>query len=153
MVSLLCDPMEHASSQPSDSTSSSPPGASEVESQLAHLPQETGHDLAGLFKLLADETRLRIVFFLLQKDELNVRTFCHLLGQSQPAVSHHLAMLKEAGLLESRRDGKHNFYRVMPQRMQQFVDLLFGGPPDQPRRFRLDNCVLTYSRDEAASGD
>ena len=123
------------------------PKAQEADLDLANLPVETGHTLAGLFKLLADETRLRIIYFLLQKDEINVRTFCGLLGQSQPAVSHHLAMLKEAGILEARRDGKHNFYRLMPKRAQQLVDVLFGGRPDQPRRFRLDDCVLTYSRD------
>ena len=119
----------------------------DTDSDLASLPQETGHTLAGLFKLLADETRLRIIYFLLQKDEINVRTFCRLLGQSQPAVSHHLAMLKEAGILDSRRDGKHNFYRVVPRRAQEFADVLFGGRPDQPRRFRLNDCVLTYSHD------
>ena len=64
----------------------------EADLDLALLPADTGHTLAGLFKLLADETRLRIIYFLLQKDEINVRTFCGLLGQSQPAVSHHLAM-------------------------------------------------------------
>jgi ArsR family transcriptional regulator len=137
MVSLLLDAMERANTRLN---------TTDAEAEVAQLPEETGHNLANLFKLLADETRLRIVYFLLQKDEINVRTFCSLLGQSQPAVSHHLAMLKEAGLLDSRRDGKHNFYRLMPQRMQQFVDLLFGGPPEQPRRFRLDDCVLTYSR-------
>jgi ArsR family transcriptional regulator len=136
MVALLLDSMPdatHAKGQ-------------EADLDLVNLPVDTGHTLAGLFKLLADETRLRIIYFLLQKDEINVRTFCGLLGQSQPAVSHHLAMLKEAGILESRRDGKHNFYRLMPKRAQQFVDVLFGGPPDQPRRFRLDDGVLTYSR-------
>lgn len=137
MVSLLLDSVP-------DSTRVKTP---EADMDLANLPVETSHSLAGLFKLLADETRLRVIYFLLQKDEINVRTFCNLLGQSQPAVSHHLAMLKEAGLLESRRDGKHNFYRLMPKRAQQFVDVLFGGPADQPRRFRLDDCVLTYSRD------
>jgi DNA-binding transcriptional ArsR family regulator len=138
MVSLLLDAMERSDRSKSLNT----------DIEVAHLPEDTGHGLASLFKLLSDETRLRIVYFLLQKEEINVRTFCRLLGQSQPAVSHHLAMLKEAGLLDSRRDGKHNFYRLMPQRMQQFVDLMFGGPPEQPRRFRLDDCVLTYSRDE-----
>lgn len=121
----------------------------EPELKLAHLPEDTGHGLAGLFKLLSDETRLRIMYFLMQKDEINVRTFCRLLGQSQPAVSHHLAMLKEAGVLDSRRDGKHNFYHLVPKRVQTFVDLMFGGTPDQPRRFRIDDCVLTYSRDGA----
>jgi DNA-binding transcriptional ArsR family regulator len=119
----------------------------EADLDLVHLPIDTGHTLAGLFKLLGDETRLKIIHFLLQKDEINVRTFCHLLGQSQPAVSHHLAMLKEAGILDARRDGKHNYYRLMPKRAQEFADVLFGGRPEQERRFRLDDCVLTYARD------
>jgi len=129
-----------------DSIPDSTPKTQEADLDLANLPDETGNTLAGLFKLLADETRLRIIYFLLQKDEINVRTFCHLLGQSQPAVSHHLAMLKEAGILDSRREGKHNFYRVVPKRAQEFADVLFGGRADQPRRFRVNDCVLTYSR-------
>jgi ArsR family transcriptional regulator len=136
MVSLLLDSLPDTSHAKT----------TEADLDVASLPADTGHTLAGLFKLLADETRLRIIYFLLQKDEINVRTFCNLLGQSQPAVSHHLAMLKEAGLLDSRRDGKHNFYRVVPKRAKMFVDVLFGGPPDQPRRFQLDDNVLTYSR-------
>src|SRR3954468_6448641 len=106
MVALLADSLPAA-------THLKPP---EADLDLTNLPAETGHTLANLFKLLADETRLRIIYFLLQKDEINVRTFCGVLGQSQPAVSHHLAMLKEAGLLDSRRDGKHNFYRLVPKR-------------------------------------
>ena len=137
MVSLLLDSMPDAI----------PVKAPQAETELTPLPADTGRTLANLFKLLADETRLRIIYFLLQQDEINVRTVCRLLGQSQPAVSHHLAMLKEAGILDSRRDGKHNFYRLMPKRAQQFVDVLFGGTAEQPRRFRLDDCVLTYSRD------
>ncbi len=138
MVSLLAETSEKkARSKPA-----------EMELNLDPLPSETGHSLAGLFKLLSDETRLRIVYFLMQKKELNVRTFCRLLDQSQPAVSHHLAMLKEAGVLDSRREGKHNFYRLMPKRVQSFVDLLFGGAPDEPRQFRLDDCILTYSREK-----
>ena len=136
MVSLLLDSIPDMTHSKVD-----------TDQDIAQLPTDTAHALAGLFKLLADETRLRIMYFLLQKDEINVRTFCRLLGQSQPAVSHHLAMLKEAGLLDSRRDGKHNFYRLMPKRAQDLVDVLFGGRPEQPRRFRLDDCVLTYARD------
>ena len=60
---------------------------------LATLGEDTAHDLVQLFKLLADETRLRIMYYLMQQDELNVRTLCRLLRQSQPAVSHHLALL------------------------------------------------------------
>lgn len=140
MVSLLLETKDRTATMTQSSQD-------HVASDLTRLPDDTSHNLANLFKLLADETRLRIIYFLFQSEEINVRTFCRLLGQSQPAVSHHLALLKEAGILESRRDGKHNFYHVVPKQLQTLVDLLFGGPPDQPRKFRLDDCVLTYQRD------
>ena len=84
--------------------------------QLGHSVPEVSdqsvRELAQVFKLLSDETRLRILFYLaLSPDgELHVTDLCHRLGQSQPAVSHHLALLRVSGLIESRREGKHNFY-------------------------------------------
>ena len=77
--------------------------------ELRALPDQVTTSLVELFKLLADETRLRILFLLQQRNELNVRSLCRLLSQSQPAVSHHLALLRAAGLIKMRRDGKHNF--------------------------------------------
>ena len=77
---------------------------------LGSIRSRTGQ----VFKLLSDETRLRILFYLaLSPDgELHVTDLCNRLGQSQPAVSHHLALLRVSGLIESRREGKHNFYCV-----------------------------------------
>ncbi|WP_254511172.1 ArsR/SmtB family transcription factor [Anatilimnocola floriformis] len=117
---------------------------------LERLPAETGKELVQLFKLLSDETRLRILYFLMQQEELNVRTLCDLLQQSQPAVSHHLALLRVAGIIECRRDGKHNFYHLVPKRFQHFLDMLFVIENGQPRRIRIENALLTYSHDEAA---
>jgi ArsR family transcriptional regulator len=74
-------------------------------------------DLAASFKLLSDETRLRVLSLLVQYGEVNVRSLCEFLDQSQPAVSHHLAMLREAGLVRARRDGKHNYYRCIPEKL------------------------------------
>jgi ArsR family transcriptional regulator len=96
-----------------------------VAADLATLEQASANELVMLFKLLADETRLRILHYLMQKPELNVRTFVGLLGQTQPAVSHHLALLREAGVLQCRRDGKHNFYRLAAKRCQAFLDTAF----------------------------
>jgi len=115
--------------------------------ELATLETETARDLVQLFKLLADETRLRIMYYLMQKEELNVRTLCRLLQQSQPAVSHHLALLRVAGLIECRRDGKHNFYRLVPKRCQMFLDTVFGVSGQETRKVRVDDAVLTYGRD------
>lgn len=77
-------------------------------------------EAAGLFKLFADETRLRILLLLKQEQELNVQSLCGLLRQAQPAVSHHLALLREADMVQLRRSGKHHFYRLRPKR---FADI------------------------------
>ncbi len=69
---------------------------------------------ANLFKALGDETRLRIVA-LLSHGELCV---CHLeaaLDIAQPAASRHLAVLKNAGVVDTRRDGNWIHYRLAPQ--------------------------------------
>lgn len=116
---------------------------------LERLPEATGKELVQLFKLMSDETRLRILYFLMQREELNVRTLCDLLEQSQPAVSHHLALLRVAGIIECRRDGKHNFYHLVPKRFQHFLDMLFVVEEGQPRRIRIENALLTYSHDGA----
>jgi ArsR family transcriptional regulator len=116
----------------------------EVES-MPELAETTVKELVSIFKLLSDETRLRILFYLTQRDELHVRALCSLLGQSQPAVRHHLALLRVAGLIEPRRSGKHNFYRILPQRFQDLLDTLFGSVPASDRRLRFENYVLSYA--------
>lgn len=123
------------------------PTAEASNPTLDRLPDDTGRDLVQLFKLLADETRLRILYFLMQREELNVRTLCELLDQSQPAVSHHLALLRVAGIIECRRDGKHNFYHVVPKRFQAYLDTIFSASPQQARKIRVEDAVLTYVRD------
>ncbi len=134
-----------------DEPQTGPPAArrprADDAAKLAPLPEGTTRDLVQLFKLLADETRVRILHYLLQRDELNVRAFCLLLSQSQPAVSHHLALLRVAGLIECRRDGKHNFYHLVPKRAQQYLELLFGTDGKESRRVRVENATVTYSRD------
>ncbi len=90
--------------------------ANTASPSIPPLPVDDAKELVRFFKLLSDETRLRILHYLTQQTELHVRALCELLGQSQPAVSHHLALLRSGGLIEPRRDGKHNFYRLCPTR-------------------------------------
>jgi DNA-binding transcriptional ArsR family regulator len=61
-------------------------------------------------RALADPTRLRIVA-LLESDELNVHELQEITSMGQSRISTHLGLLQDAGLLESRRDGKRAFYR------------------------------------------
>lgn len=115
------------------------------EGTVADVSGAAVKDLVKLFKLLSDETRLKILLYLTKEEELHVRALCDLLGQSQPAVSHHLALLRVAELADSRREGKHNFYRLVPHRFQQLLDLLFVAVPKEERRIRFEDYVLTYS--------
>jgi len=101
-------------------------------------------DMAGVFKLLADRTRLRILVHLARNGEAHVRSLCELVDQSQPAVSHHLALMRAAGLLVCRREGKHNFYRVVSHRFQLLIDGLFNEVPETKRKIRFENYVLSY---------
>jgi ArsR family transcriptional regulator len=129
-----------------------PSGTAQVAPRIggagpAQLDEGIAQELVQLFKLLADDTRLRILHYLMQREELNVRALCELLDQSQPAVSHHLALLRGAGIIECRREGKHNFYHLVPKRCQAYLDKLFGASGDQPRKVRVEDAVLTYTRD------
>jgi ArsR family transcriptional regulator len=68
-----------------------------------------------IFPALANETRQRCLLLLLAHDELCVCELTHALGLSQPHVSRHLAMLREAGLVDDRREGHWVHYRVNPE--------------------------------------
>ncbi|MBI3837107.1 MAG: metalloregulator ArsR/SmtB family transcription factor [Planctomycetia bacterium] len=109
------------------------------------VPDDLVNNLVRLFKLLSDETRLRILYYLTQRSELHVRALCELLNESQPAVSHHLALLRVAGLIERRREGKHNFYGLKTRQFYALLDMLFATMPDGTRRIRLDDYLLTHA--------
>ena len=60
-------------------------------------------------------------------------------------MSHHLALLRAAGLLEMRRQGKHNFYRVLPKRFEELAGLLFDAASGQAMRIRFEKYELRYA--------
>jgi DNA-binding transcriptional ArsR family regulator len=146
MVTLLAPKMfEHTSENGGADRSGG--DARTEENRLSPLPSATSRDLVQLFKLLGDETRVRVLHYLMQREELNVRTLCKLLGQSQPAVSHHLALLREDGIIACRRDGKHNYYHIVPKRFQSYLDLMFGATAGETKKVRIEDALLTYGRD------
>src|SRR6202163_289241 len=64
-------------------------------------------------RLLADPSRVRIVL-LLEREELSVAELQEILNMGQSTISTHLSQLKQAGLVEDRRIGKSNLYRLSP---------------------------------------
>jgi len=124
-----------------------PPKASRPMRRFPDLSNRLEKDLVQVFKLLADETRLKILLYLLQESELHVSALCERLQQSQPAVSHHLALLRDAGLIEPRRDGKHNFYSVKKNRFHHLIQELFQSMmEDGDGAVRFDEFILTHDR-------
>lgn len=121
-----------------------PPQTSHPESRFPELSQRLEKDLVQVFKLLADETRLKILLYLTQERELNVTALCERLQQSQPAVSHHLALLRDAHLIEPRRDGKHNFYSVRKSYFHHLIHQLFDSMSENNgQEVRIDDFVIT----------
>lgn len=117
----------------------------QTRTYLPELPGELEKELVQVFKLLSDETRLRILMYLARAGELHVTALCDKLQQSQPAVSHHLALLRVAGLIEARRDGKHNFYSVRKQHFHRLMTDVFANlGADESEAIRFEDFVLTH---------
>jgi DNA-binding transcriptional ArsR family regulator len=75
------------------------------------LRTKTFQRAANLLKLVSDSTRLQIVT-LLSEREHHVGGLCDLFNMSQPALSHHLALLRHGGIVERRRQGQKIFYTL-----------------------------------------
>ena len=76
------------------------------------LPEEEKlYDLAELFKIFGDSTRIRILYVLFEA-EVCVCDIAELLGMTQSAISHQLRLLKQAKLVRSRREGKTVYYAL-----------------------------------------
>ena len=120
------------------------PVVEETTPRFPELSAQLEKDLVQVFKLLSDETRLRILMYLAREGELHVTALCDRLGQSQPAVSHHLALLRVAGIIEARRDGKHNYYSIRRKHFHRIMAELFQSISHPGTdEFRFDDFVLT----------
>ena len=78
---------------------------------------------ADVFRVLADPTR-RAVFERLSAEELSVSDLKAGFAVSQPAISQHLAALRQAGLVTERREGRFTYYRGQPDGLAPLVDWL-----------------------------
>jgi ArsR family transcriptional regulator len=82
--------------------------------ETAPLTVPERDELAARFKALADPTRVAIINSLSAADEVCVCNLTETFHLSQPTISHHLKVLREAGLVESSRRGTWAYYRLVP---------------------------------------
>lgn len=88
------------------------------------LPRARSQRLAEMFKALADPTRLDILRIIMtQSGPVCACDIVQRFDLSQPTISHHLKVLRDAGLLSSRRSGLWSFYEPDPKGLEQLADL------------------------------
>lgn len=97
--------------------------------------------LAALFRLLGDPGRTRILFALLEAGELCVCDLAATVSAPETSVSHALRLLRTAGIVRNRRDGRNVFYSLDDAHVRMLLDLSRehlrhgdGGPPGTSRR-------------------
>lgn len=91
---------------------------------------ERAEAMSPVLSALADPTRLRIVSILLDAPDGSC-CGCDMeqpLGLTQPTISHHLRVLREAGLVEGERQGRWVHYRVIPERLAEVASALTPQP-------------------------
>ena len=96
-----------------------------VKKVYDHLPDdEILYDLAELFKVFGDSTRVRIICALFES-EMCVCDIAAVLGMTQSAISHQLRVLKQARLVKYRRDGKTVYYSLSDDHIKTIFDQAF----------------------------
>jgi len=110
------------------------------------VSEETISDLTSVFKLLADKSRLKIVMALAQYGKMHVTALCTMLKQSQPAVSHHLTLMRIVGLIKFDRTGKHNYYYLNTPFLSDLFEQLFADAGQGRQSLEFEDFALTFSR-------
>ncbi|MFR5890088.1 MAG: ArsR/SmtB family transcription factor [Lachnospiraceae bacterium] len=78
-------------------------------------------DLADLFKIFGDTTRIKILYALFES-EMCVCAIAELLNMTQSAISHQLSVLKKNSLVSSRREGKTVIYALADDHVRSIID-------------------------------
>lgn len=102
-------------------------------------------DPTGVFQALAETTRLRAVTLMARNGELCVCELTHALRVSQPKMSRHLAVLRDAGIVQVKRARQWSYYRIadgLDAWQRAVVDAAAAGVRDRPP-FRDDQRMLT----------
>ena len=94
-----------------------------VAKVCAQMPEENFlYDVAELFKIFGDSTRIRILTAL-QKSELNVCDIASVLNMTKSAISHQLRILRQAKLVKNRRVGKEIFYSLDDEHVHDIIEI------------------------------
>jgi len=90
------------------------------------LKQKIYETLAEYFKALSHPTRIKIVEYLRERERCVCEIFPYL-GEEQSNISRHLAALKRAGILSSRKEGVSVFYKVQDENVFKILELVLSS--------------------------
>lgn len=85
-------------------------------------PEEILYDVAELFKVFGDTTRIKIICALFEVEEMCVYDLAATLNMTQSAISHQLRILKQSNLVKFKRDGKMIYYSLDDDHVKQIFD-------------------------------
>ena len=94
--------------------------ARKIDHLIENVSENELSDLAELFKIFGDSTRIKILFALFHGDK-NVTEICEMLEMNQSAVSHQLKILRTSKLISSRRDGKAVIYGLADDHVKTII--------------------------------
>ena len=94
--------------------------ARKIDHLIENVSENELSDLAELFKIFGDSTRIKILFALFH-GEKNVTEICEMLEMNQSAVSHQLKLLKTAKLIGARREGKQMIYFLADDHVKTII--------------------------------
>lgn len=89
------------------------------------LSQQNPLEVAKIFKVLADETRIKIAYALAVEEELCVCDVANIINASTATASHHLRLLKNLGLAKVRKEGKFVYYSLIDECVKQLLEIAF----------------------------
>ncbi|MGF9711871.1 transcriptional regulator [Paenibacillus sp. JMULE4] len=87
------------------------------------LSKNDFQDMAQIFKVLADHTRLKVAYALCDEDELCVCDVANIIGSTMATASHHLRLLRNMGIAKYRKEGKLVFYSLEDEQLKQMIRL------------------------------
>jgi ArsR family transcriptional regulator, arsenate/arsenite/antimonite-responsive transcriptional repressor len=109
-----------------DGVAGKPVAAQKAAMRTKPSPRISPAQAARTFQLLGAPVRLRILLLLANREEASVGAVSAGVGQSQTAVSHHLGLLRRGRVVEFRRDGRQNLYRISPGLVPDLLRLVRG---------------------------
>ena len=94
-----------------------------IKTVISDMPdEELLYDLAELYKIFGDSTRIKILYVLFEA-ELCVCDIAELLGMTQSAISHQLRVLKQSKLVKFRREGKTMYYSLADDHVRTIIGM------------------------------